>query len=89
MAKTKKPKLTSRAKKKKETIEPPALPSPIKTALDEILGMYWEDEAQSATQFLTEHGSLSGHIFVELVTLDNWLNGINETPESYLEGAEA
>jgi hypothetical protein len=66
----------------------PKLPAEVKAALEATIEYGWADELKNAEECLRENGTLEGHAFAHLVTLDNWLNGKTATPESYCEGRD-
>ena len=61
-----------------------AVPAPVREALRNVLHDCWADEKDDAEDHLRENGTLAGHVFADLVALDNWLHGTGHTPESYL-----
>jgi len=66
----------------------PKLPAEVKAALEATIEYGWAAELKDAEEQLREDGTLEGHAFANLVTLDNWLNGKAATPESYCEGGD-
>jgi hypothetical protein len=54
-------------------------------ALASVLAYCWEDEQADARDAYRESGTLAGHVFVDLVQLDNWLHGTDRKPEDYPE----
>jgi hypothetical protein len=64
----------------------PKLAPKVKAALESVIEYNWPQELRDAKEQLRENGTLDGHIFSCLVTLDNWLKGTDGTPTSYVEG---
>jgi hypothetical protein len=60
-------------------------------ALDRLIQYSWVDELNDYQECETENPEnlRSGHIFEDLVLLDNVLNGIDKTPEDHLKEASA
>jgi hypothetical protein len=57
----------------------------IKGSISNVIGMYWDMELENAKEFYKENGTLEGHIFCDLVALDNLINNRDAKPEDYLE----
>jgi hypothetical protein len=53
----------------------------LKVALEAVIAHNWSDEL---TGFTDNEESRRGHIFRHLVALDNFVNGTERAPESYL-----
>jgi hypothetical protein len=64
------------------------VPAAIREALQDVLHYTWADEKEDARHRLRENGDLTGHVFADLVALDNWLHATDHTPESYLTGED-
>ena len=60
----------------------------IREAVISVVGYNWADELDDAAEQHAENGELVGHVFSSLVTLQNWLDGTDRTPESYLSDPE-
>jgi hypothetical protein len=56
----------------------------VREALQNVLHYCWADEKEDARDYLRENGHLTGHVFADLVALDNWLHGTRHAAEGYL-----
>jgi len=72
-------------KKKPAKTPKPSVPPRIHRAVNAVIDYLWDDELESARDFVKEGESLRDHIFESLVVLDNWLHGRSATAASYLK----
>lgn len=70
---------TDMAKAKKTHVGPQDLPPDVLKALKAVIDYNWEAELEDASDVGPE-----GHVFSSLVTLNNFVTGKDNTPESYL-----
>ncbi len=49
-------------------------------SINDILDYNWDDELEDAADHLDENPKLTGHIFVQLVHVHNWLHNKNLDP---------
>ena len=64
--------------------------SKVRDAIKAVLACSWHEELEDAQTQLNEEEDISDHLFSHLVTLDNFVDGLDRTPLSYLdqEGGE-
>lgn len=54
-------------------------------AIGGMLEYNWHEELKDAEEYAEENGGYDEHVFAHLVKINNWLSGINKTPEQYVE----
>lgn len=62
----------------------PQLPSDVKKALNHILCYMYDDELEDAREHFQENGDIDGHVFSDIVKIQNWMAGTNVRPEDEL-----
>ena len=65
--------------KKKETVGPADLPPDVLASMKAVVAYNWESELEDAKEEGPE-----GHVFTDLVVLDNFINGTDASVESYI-----
>jgi hypothetical protein len=60
----------------------------IAEAIGNVLEYSWHDELKDAEEMVEENDGFEGHVFNHLVTINNWLSGLNKTPEEYIQEHE-
>lgn len=61
------------------------LPDGLRTAMNNLVNYSWDDEMRSAEEFARENGGVEGHVFADLVTVRNFLEGKNDDPMDLLD----
>lgn len=76
------------------TLRPPAVstsPSPaeLRSAVAGIVAYNWDDELTDLLEQVRSEGAIpAGHVFLNLLTADNWLTGRRRTVDQVLQAAE-
>ncbi len=66
----------------------PKLSPKIRAAIQLMVDYMHDDELESALEFRDENGDLKGHIFEDVVRVDNWLNGTGRSATQRLDAQE-
>lgn len=53
--------------------------------MQSVIDYSWADETASAEESYRENGNIEGHVFADLVTLKNFLDGTNTDPLDHLD----
>lgn len=65
----------------------PAAPTPeVRKAIRSLLDYNWSGEQEHYLETLREDPDVvAGHVFINMVAVDNWLCGTSFTPDDYLK----
>jgi hypothetical protein len=55
----------------------PKLPSDVRKALNSVLCYLYDDELEDAREFFKDNETLDGHVFGDIIAVQNWMNGTN------------
>ena len=65
---------------------PKGVPDRVVEAMESIISNYWQDEKEDFLEQVGagENPATLGHLFKDLIIMDNWLNAENVSYEDYL-----
>lgn len=61
------------------------LPDDVRKSMQSVIDYSWADETVSAEESYRENGNIEGHVFADLVTMKNFLDGTNTDPLDHLD----
>ena len=68
-----------------KAVTPGDLPPEVVKAMQSVIDYSWADETASAEESYRENGNIEGHVFADLVTMKNFLDGTNTDPLDHLD----